>query len=299
LWSSAQVGKHCNSASIRQTTLLSNACETIIGHRRTVYARHEIRRMKMKTIIKLFLGMALSATLAAQATIYTVNAIDRGWYDSTGYANTDPAGNLNYVAGISAGYIYRDVFVFNLSGLPSGTISSATLRLYNPSSVTSYGNGYISPNASQIFQVGSVSTAISTITNATGGVAVFNDLAAGTLWGTRSVSSSDNGAFVPISLNASFDSAALSYLGSGNIALGGHLQGDTTFTQNTMIFAYTQTPGNPAPQLVLDIVPVPEPSSLAFGVLALVGFLFHKWKGIPGICGSRNRCRSLARQLLP
>ena len=164
--------------------------------------------------------------------------------------------------------MYRDYFVFNLSGLPSGTISSATLSIYNPGvSAGDPLNGYQSPKASETYQVGSVSTPISALTQGTGGVAAFNSLAAGTLWGTQLVSSNNNGAIVQVSLNSSFLTGASSQLGNGELAIGGFLVGDTGFTTQfrEIIFGATGTAGSPIPQLSLVIVP--EPSMAAMGVL--------------------------------
>src|SRR5579864_7101232 len=91
---------------------------------------------------------------SSYATIYTINASDEGWYGSLENWNID-----NYFAGYVNGFVHRDYFVFNLSGLPGGTISSATLSLYNPGIFNGDANdGFSSPYASETYQVGSVST---------------------------------------------------------------------------------------------------------------------------------------------
>jgi hypothetical protein len=214
--------------------------------------------------MKSFLILIICAwsNLTAMAQGFTVNASYQGAYSSLG-----ASGTANYIAGDSAGYGLRDYFVFDLSGLPVGTVSSATLNIYNPgASAGDLYNGFGSPNRTETYQVGSVSTPISTLALAhsypPGAVAVFNNLASGTLWGSRLVSSNDNGTLVDVQLNASFLTAASLDLGGGAIAIGGYLAGDTGFTQNRYIFGYT---GDAIPQLSLRIVPVPEPSSLAMG----------------------------------
>ncbi len=222
------------------------------------------------------LGITLVAlmTLPSHATIYTADATQQGWYNSYGIATSAfPYGypHQNYIAGFSGGVGYRDFFVFDLSNLPRGTISSATLSIYNPSSAGGLGDGFTSPNASERFQVGSVSTPLSTLAVGAGGVAVFNDFAAGTLWGTRLVSSSDNGSFVQFGLNASFNSAAQLALSTSTIVLAGHLAGDTTFTQSRFMFGFTGTAGSPIPRLSLDIVP--EPAPIAFAAVAAFVYL--------------------------
>jgi hypothetical protein len=239
----------------------------------------DTRFMKNRLLEQAWLEITLLGlmTLSSRATTYTVDATETGWYNSTGTATSaSPAQypHQNYAAGLSAGFVYRDFFVFDLSSLPSGTISSATLSIYNPSKATGgLGDGFRSPRSSESFQVGSVSTPVGTLAVGAGGVGVFNDFAAGTLWGTRLVSSNDNGTFVQFGLNASFNSAAGLALGTSTIVMAGHLAGDTTFTQDTEIFGFTGPAGSPIPQLSLDIMQVPEPSTivlLGLGVPALL-----------------------------
>ena len=81
------------------------------------------------------LGMAALALLAgsmrpAEAQTITLDAVDSGWYNSTGVH--DPS-NTNYIVGITAIALYRNFFVFDLSSIPL-PIMSAELRLSNPSS---------------------------------------------------------------------------------------------------------------------------------------------------------------------
>jgi hypothetical protein len=229
-------------------------------------------RYRLTKSVQLLTLIWFSSTAITRATIYTVDATLQGWYTSSGIATRASPYQYpyqNYAAGLSAGIFYRDFFVFDLSGLPSGTISSATLSVYNPSkSNGDLGDGFKSSNPSENFQVGSVSTLVSTLAVGAGGVGVFNDFAAGTLWGTRLVSSSDNGTFVQVGLNASFNQAADLDLGTSTIVLAGHLAGDITFTRDAEIFGFTGTSGSPIPQLSLNIVPVPEPAPMVLGALA-------------------------------
>lgn len=219
----------------------------------------------MKSIRILITLAVLSLSPYSYATIYTINASVQGW-DVPTPTSPQQSPYANYIAGCSGGYIFRDFFIFDLSGLGSGSIISATLSIYNPGvSQGDLGNGFLSPHANETYQIGSVSTPLNILAQGTGGAAVFNDLAAGTLWGAQVVSSSDNGAFVQIPLNASFLAAAEPDLGTGAIGFGGHLVGDTGFTQNEYIFGFTGTANGPIPQLRLEVVPVPEPSSLVLG----------------------------------
>jgi hypothetical protein len=220
----------------------------------------------------------------SHATVFTATAVLSGWYTPDGFADSGSPNyfrQANYVAGVSAGVFYRDFFVFDLTGLPSGTISSATLNIYNPGKTAGgLGNGYQGPHATESLLVGSVGTAISLLSSGTGGAGVFSDFAAGTLWGAQTVNSADEGAWVRVGLNASFMSTADTILGNGSIALAGHLAGDVGFTQNTFIFGFSGLPNgasySPVPELILDVEPVPEPSTLALGAFgALLGVVLR------------------------
>jgi hypothetical protein len=226
----------------------------------------------------LFIPLIAAVSLfpfGAHSTVYTINPVQRGWYNNSG---TSVIGGLNYITGYTGSARYRDWFVYDLSGLPSGIIISATFSAYNPTGGDIYGNldsGFFSLNPSETFQVGSVSTPITTLRAGTGGVAVYNDLAAGTVWGAQSVSAADNGQTVVVNLNSAFASAAQTYLGNGSIALGGWLAGDAGFIFNAYLFGWSNNGSEPT-RLTLDIVPVPEPSSLTLVALTMLSCLLFK-----------------------
>jgi hypothetical protein len=232
----------------------------------------------MTSFIRNLIVLAVTlTTVSARATIYTITATESGWYDNSG---ADNPSTQNYIAGYAGGFseYWRDWFVFNLQGLPGGTITSASLSLYTPGAGDIYGsggNGFVSPHSSEVFQVGSVSTPITSLTNGTGGSAAFNSIGAGTLWGAKVFSAADNGNTATLSLNTDFSSTAATSLGSGSIAIGGFLVGDLGATAAENIFGWTGALGQPSPTLSLNIEPAPEPSTwalLGLGAMALIAF---------------------------
>jgi hypothetical protein len=155
------------------------------------------------------LGIGLQQLILNTGTItIRLNATDSGWWNDTGFNATT---NTNYIVG----FRYNDFFVFSL---PVGvSITSATLSIFNPSS------GYSSPLPTELYQVGSVSTPIATLTGGgTGQVGIYNALASGTVYGTRLVNAATDGTQVTIPLDAAAI-AALNGAEGGSIAFGGTL----------------------------------------------------------------------------
>jgi hypothetical protein len=132
---------------------------------------------------------------------------DRGWYDQTGEHSS---GNQNYIVGTCGqvpapscngiGDTHRNWATFNI---PVGlTISSATLRMFNPGAVATE-LGYVSPNPTELYTLYDVSTSIATLeSDNSGQVGIYNDLGSGTSYGQRTVSAADNNSLVSMSLNA-------------------------------------------------------------------------------------------------
>lgn len=164
----------------------------------------------MKNIRLLIAGIAITSGLVQAAT---VTATYQGQYNSGG----THLNNNNYIAGDAFGFSYRNFFVFNLASL-SGTVTSATLNLAQPS------NGYSSGAASEVYELFDVSTAISTLTAGTGGVSAFTDLGSGTSLGTVTVNSATNGTTVQVAFNSAGLAAIQAALG-GQFAVGGALAG--------------------------------------------------------------------------
>jgi hypothetical protein len=202
----------------------------------------------------------------------TLNFVDSGWWDSTGFRDIN-FGGQNYIVGQYAGLEYRDFFVFNLSGI-TDPIIGAQLRVFEPS------GGRSSPDPTDTYSLFDVSTPIPTLRGSgTGQVQIFNDLGTGVDLGSHVVSNSDNGQVVPID----FNDDGLSYLNAargGQVALGGAI---TTIvgSGDRYIFGGTGDPSNTR-QLVLDIQPAgasvvaSTPSGGTFGIVNSVRVTFNE-----------------------
>lgn len=195
--------------------------------------------------------LAVLCANAGQVQAEIISAFDRGWYDSNGFH--DPT-NQNYVAtnfGISALGPDRNFFVFNLDGFStSETITSASLRLFNPIQNTFFGT----------YTVYDVSTSIPSLTGGGFGlVATYDDLGTGTSYATQAITSADAGTFVTVNLNA----AGLSAL---NAARGGTFATGGTWSSprpNSFVFGGNFAGNLNDSSLVYETSAVPEPASLA------------------------------------
>lgn len=230
--------------------------------------------------MKPFLIAILFAAVHASATTITVNASNSGFYNNSG---NSVGGNytVGWFAGPGGGEA-RNFFVFDLSGL-SGTISNATLRL-TPSG--SSGSGYLSFDASETFSLFDVSTLVSNLINATGGVAAFNDLGSGTQYGSSVIANPGNTPD-PLFYDIPFNIAGLAFLqgnlGNNPIALGGAI---TTLTQGaTQEALFNLTNSGLTRQLIFTIADenpggaaVPEPATLLLSGLALIALTTAKRK---------------------
>jgi len=234
---------------------------------------------------------------AAPVLAATLTATDTGWFGSDGrtVAYTGNPHFGNYAVGwdpvdFSEALLLRDFFIFNLAGV-SGTITSATLDVPVPSDPPDSGEGYLSYELSEPYQLTSTTTPVSDLTavypdNSAQGQTIFGTLGTGTLFASTTVTAADDGQTLQISLNA----AALAYLNSneGNsIALTGQdpsapSSGPKTSNCATCRFFFTNTDPTgagvfiqtPEPTLVLGIAStpsVPEPGT--FLLLAGPGFL--------------------------
>lgn len=212
----------------------------------------------------LFLLFGATALPCSGGTV-TLSAIDSGYYAADGSHN--PALE-NYLTG-QLTTERRSFFVFDLSGV-SGTIQSATLRLFNPD-LSMFQHGYVSPSPTETLNLYDVTTAAASITGATAGVAGFSDLGSGTLYGTRSVSAADNGTVVEIALN----NAAIGAMQSANglFLLGGAVS-SISGSSDQYVFGFSMASFVPdhTRELVLDVAPaaVPEPATFVYGLVGAV-----------------------------
>ena len=119
--------------------------------------------------------------------------------------------------------VSRDFFTFNVSDIP-GTVTSATLKLFNPDATVRprsglpVAPGYISDASSLSYELYQVSASATQVQNSTDSVAIFNDLGSGAVLGGATVSAADDGKFVNINL----DQQALAEINAGGkFTLGG------------------------------------------------------------------------------
>jgi hypothetical protein len=220
---------------------------------------------------RIVFGLTVLFALAAPAHADVINAIDSGWYNSAGM---HVAQNNNYIVGDASGTERRNFVVFDLTTV-TDEILSASLDLYNPDDDLPALRGYVSPDPTESLALYEVTTAVDDVRlSQTGaaGVAIFDDLGSGVVFGERSVSAADNGTVVSIVINAN-GLAALNAARGGLFAIGGAL---TTLGSvgDEYVFGFSQSIGNPeVRQLTIETAAVPEPVSaslLALGLLLTV-----------------------------
>jgi hypothetical protein len=193
--------------------------------------------------------MSLGAfTLMAANCSFTIGASDAGWYNASGFH--DP-GNRSYFVGYhaSSGMEFRDWFVFNLPVFDKGVIA-AELRLFT--------FDIRGTNDNLTLELRHVASPIATLTNGgSGRFDVLNDLGDGTVYGTRTFSTSEHDSYVSIPLNSAAV-AALTAASGQRFAIGGRLSsipggtndhslfgfsiGSATYVQLVVFIASTDTP---------------------------------------------------------
>lgn len=199
----------------------------------------------------------MGASLPVNAQI--INSSDTGWYNSSGFHDS---ANKNYIAGENT---YNDYFVFDLTNV-NAPISSATFSAVNP--IVGFQGSH------DTFTLHKVNTSISTLeASHSAAVGIHNDLGSGTVFGSVSVSSADNGTNVTVHL----DNAAINYINANlgsSIAFGG-----TLGTTSDYVFGFTNTQAVNQGTLTLTPAATPEPGSIAMLVgmsLSGAGFLIRR-----------------------
>jgi hypothetical protein len=169
----------------------------------------------------------------------TLNAVDQGWWDSTGAHSST---NKNYLTGLSS-TDHRSYYVFDLTAV-SQAIAAAQLNLFNPT------NGYSSPDPTETLGIFDVSTPLTALqATGSGQTAIYNDLGSGTSYGSQTVSAASNGQLIAIPLNAAAVSALNAARGT-RTAVGGALT-SISGTANQFVFGFTN--GTETKQLVLTL----------------------------------------------
>ena len=198
----------------------------------------------------------------------------RGWYTDIG---SHAARNLNYFIGDKCDASpcmsdTRNFFVFDLSGVTL-PISSAKLALFVPGPLPILGFESVDP--SETYELHDVTTSITTLlagwTNGSStGIAIWNDLGTGVVYGSRAMTAADMGSVVEITLNSS--AIAAMNATHGLFAFGGSITTLDALPNHENIFAGTSS-GSLTTQLRLTLVP--EPSTLlllGISAISLLGY---------------------------
>jgi len=202
-------------------------------------------------------GVLVAQSLEAQSFSTTINATDSGHYANDGF---HVAATLNYVVGnTSDGFTQRNYFVFAIPDTTADEIFSAELRLWNPGPPNP---GYFSNDLSETYVLYDVTTSIASLRSENGGgpggQAIYNDLGAGTIYGSVVVSPASNGTTVSIFLNPAFIAAANALGAGGLIAIGGAITTlDTKTSTPERVFGFTGSSLSQT-QLVLEQRPRSE-----------------------------------------
>jgi hypothetical protein len=210
--------------------------------------------------VSILLSILASASTASAQTVTNVYT-DRGWYTDAGVH--DPS-NTTYAVGYfndpSGSHEYRNFFVFNLASIPK-PIASATLTLLNPR--------YYGDSAGENYELHDVDTSIPSLIAGTGGIAAFDDLGTGVVYGDVTISAADNGAVVSIPLNSSAIAAMNNT--TGPFAMGGLLTtlSDQQFDEYAFGFSDLLSINFGG---ALHLTLVPEPTSAALMAFAAMIF---------------------------
>jgi large repetitive protein len=232
-----------------------------------------MRRKSASTSGLTFLFCLVLTHITSAGTL-VINYTHRGWYDVTGFH--DPTG-VNYYVGDDSGLPglfddYRNFFVFDMSTVTQ-PIESAKLALFVPrfGGDGGYGyGGYESPDPSENYELHDVVTPIAALMAGTGGVAAWDDLGSGVVYGSRTMTAADNGNVIEITLNSSAIAAMNST--HGLFGIGGSI---TTLDK---LPNFEGTFGASARNNFvseLRLAYVPEPSTLlllGIGAISLLGY---------------------------
>ncbi len=207
--------------------------------------------MNLKTFL---LATLIPCTMAA-TTLAPIDSTSRGWLSDNSGNTITPGLSANFLAGALDGDGYRDFFRFTLPTF-TGSVTAADLQLDEPA------NGSLFPTGVSTFTFNIYKLAA---------LFAYDDIGANTLFGTVTLSASDDGTTVHVALN----SDALIALTSGATVTFGGVLALPNNDDDAQFFAHSGAGESSILQLTTgDIVvgaPAPEPASALFIAAGLVG----------------------------
>ncbi len=212
-------------------------------------------------------------------TIQPVPA-DWGWVDANGTDQSLIQSQFplfgNYIAGLSLNQSadrieFRDFFIFQVPQ-DIGSISSATLHIYNPVF------GYNSTDPNETITFFDVTLPLAGLIQGGSGLgSYFDDLGNGTNYGSAVVSARDLGVYIYIPLNEAALADMLAARG-GMWGIGGRV---TSLSPGYSQTVFGNTPYFSQPYLTIEARIVPEPSTLLLAALATLPMLALRRRLMP------------------
>ena len=194
----------------------------------------------------------------------TVNAVDEGWYNSSGSSDTE-----NYFAGANASdtNIYRNWLVFDVPVF-SGSIIHAELL------INTYEDA--SPTGDETYLLRKVTTPVATLEAGGSSIGIYNDLGTNAVYAIRSVATNESEMTAIIPLNVQFFNDAAAASGS-QIALGGSIATlEPTNNLNQYLFGFS------------DAQPGDIQLRLTFGTSVVINSASRGWYDSTGLHDAAN-----------